>query len=60
MAIESDLITCDVVEATGFPHLVYKYGVYGVPKTIVNEKTSIDGSLPEDNFVEKVWEALKE
>lgn len=57
-AMENDLITADAVEATEFPHLVQKYRVHGVPKTIVNDSASIEGAWPVDFYLEKVLEAL--
>jgi hypothetical protein len=56
-ALESDLITADMVEATEFPHLAQRYQVRGVPRTVVNETGFIDGGLPEAAFVEQVLEA---
>lgn len=53
-AMESDLVTADMVEATEFPQLSYKYGVMGVPKTIVNEKSGVEGMMPEEPFLEAV------
>jgi glutaredoxin-like protein len=53
-AIESDLIKADIVDASEFPHLALKYGVMGVPKVIINEKTEFVGVLPEDLFLEHV------
>lgn len=58
-AIESDLVTADMVEATEFPQLSYKYGVMGVPKTIVNEKPAADGMLPEQQYLEAILSALE-
>lgn len=46
-ALESDFITADMVEASEFPHLVYKYGVQGVPKTVINEEFDFAGALSE-------------
>jgi predicted DsbA family dithiol-disulfide isomerase len=46
------------VEATEFPDLVQKYGVRGVPRTIVNDTVSIEGAWPVDAYLEKVLEAL--
>ncbi len=57
MALESPHISCDMVEATEFPHLVQKYGVFGVPKTIVNETLSMDGAVPEETFLGNILEA---
>ena len=59
LAMESDFITGDMVEASEFPHLAQKYGVMAVPKTIVNEDMQFEGALPEKDFVEKVLEASK-
>jgi predicted DsbA family dithiol-disulfide isomerase len=44
-------------EATEFPHLVQKYGVYGVPKTIFNDTIALDGAVPEEVFLANVLEA---
>jgi glutaredoxin-like protein len=59
MAMASDFVTADMVEATEFPHLVQRYHVKGVPRTIVNETAFIDGALPEAAFVDRVLEALE-
>lgn len=53
-ALESDLIKADVVDVSEFPHLAYKYGVMGVPKTVINEKIEFVGAVPEDIFLEHV------
>ena len=58
-AIESDFITADVIESVEFPHLVNKYGVFGVPKTIINEQASVEGALPERKFLSESLKAIK-
>ncbi len=58
MALESDLIRADMIEATEFPHLVTKYQVRGVPLTVVNETVFIEGARPEPLFVDAVLSAL--
>jgi predicted DsbA family dithiol-disulfide isomerase len=60
LAIESDLITADLVEVTEFPHLAQRYQVRAVPRTIVNETGVIEGALPEAQFVEAVIAATQE
>ncbi len=57
-AIESPRIKADMVESTEFPHLAHKYDVFGVPKTVINEKISIEGAVPEESFLEHVQKAL--
>jgi predicted DsbA family dithiol-disulfide isomerase len=47
-----------MVEAIEFPHLSNKYGVQGVPRTVINEHTVIEGAVPEPIYVAKVLEAL--
>jgi len=59
MAVESDLVTGDMVEATEFPHLALKYNVMGVPKTIVNETVSFEGAVPEASFLANVQKAVQ-
>jgi predicted DsbA family dithiol-disulfide isomerase len=60
LAIESDLITADLVEVTEFPDLAQRYQVRAVPRTIVNETGVIEGALPEVQFVEAVIAATQE
>lgn len=47
VALESPHIRADMVEIQEFPHLVQRYNVQGVPITVINESTSIEGALPE-------------
>lgn len=57
MAVESDRVTADVVEATEFPDLVERYKVHGVPKVVVNETVEFTGAQPEARFLRSVLEA---
>jgi predicted DsbA family dithiol-disulfide isomerase len=59
LALESDLITADLVEVTEFPHLAQRYQVRAVPRTVVNETASIEGALPESEFVKAVVAAAR-
>jgi len=59
LAVESDLITADLVEVTEFPHLAQRYQVRAVPRTVVNETASIEGALPESEFVKAVVAAAR-
>jgi predicted DsbA family dithiol-disulfide isomerase len=51
-------VQADMVEATEFPHLAQKYQVMGVPRTVINEDTHIEGAAPEQMLMEKVQAAL--
>ena len=59
LAVESDLVTADLVEVTEFPHLAQRYSVRAVPRTVVNETASIEGALPESEFVKAVVAAAR-
>jgi predicted DsbA family dithiol-disulfide isomerase len=59
LAMESDLITADLVEVTEFPHLAQRYQVRAVPRTVVNDTASIEGALPESEFVRAVVAAAR-
>lgn len=52
--MESDLITADMIEVSEFPHLVNRYNVSGVPKTIINETQSVEGRVPEETLLDAV------
>jgi hypothetical protein len=43
MAIESANVTADVIEASEFPELIQRYGVRGVPKTMINATEGVEG-----------------
>jgi glutaredoxin-like protein len=47
MALVSDLVTADAVDATEFPELADRYRVRGVPRTILNDTVHIEGAVPE-------------
>ena len=59
LALASDLVAADVVEATEFPHLVNRYGIRSVPHTVINEEISISGALPEEEYVRQVLESAR-
>ena len=58
MAMVNENIRADMVEAIEFPHLANKYQVYGVPRTVINEKTHLEGAVPENIFLAKVLEGI--
>ncbi len=60
LAIESDWIRADMVEATEFPHLANKYQVYGVPRTVINETIHIEGAVPEPMLINELMRVLEE
>lgn len=58
MAVESERVTADVIEAMEFPDLANRYRVRGVPKIVINETTEFVGALPEVQYLEQVKAAL--
>ena len=58
-ALESDLVRADAIEASEFPDLAAQYRVMAVPRTIVNEEGSVEGSLPEELFLEEVLKIIQ-
>jgi len=48
-----------MIEASEFPHLVNKYGVSGVPKTIINETFSVEGAAPEEKILAEITKAIQ-
>ncbi len=53
-AFESNFIQAAMIESAEFPHLAHRYDVYAVPKTILNETLSFEGTLTEDLFLAEV------
>ena len=58
MAYASSNVRADGVEATEFPHLAVRYQVAGVPRTVINEKTHIEGVVPPDMVLQAIQETL--
>ncbi len=59
LALENDLIQADCIEATQFPDLAAKYRVYAVPRTVINGQAAIEGSLPEEPFLDGILKSLE-
>ena len=57
IALENPRVRADMVEASTFPHLAVKYGVSGVPKTIINETADLVGAHPIEDLLDEI-EAL--
>jgi predicted DsbA family dithiol-disulfide isomerase len=57
MAVASPHVTADVIEVSEFPEVLQRYHVRGVPKTIINERVTFEGALPEAAVLNRVLEA---
>jgi len=60
MAVESEHVTADVIEAQEFPDLARRYGVRGVPKIVINDGVEFVGALPESQFLTYVRTAVEQ
>lgn len=58
MAMESELITADAVDASEYPDLAERYQIYGVPLTVANERLRLEGGMPEAMFVQKILQGV--
>ena len=47
-----------MVEAIEFPHLANKYQVFGVPRTVINDRIHQEGAVPEPMLLAKLLQAL--
>ena len=59
MAVESDRVTADVIEAMEFPDLARRYGVRGVPKIVINDRAEFVGALPEAEYLAQIRAAVE-
>ncbi len=58
-ALENDNISADMIEIGEFPHLVAKYAVRGIPKTVINDKVIIEGAVSEADFVDRLFNVFE-
>ncbi len=56
-AIENPMIRAFMIETVEFPDLSRRYGVVGVPRTVINDRVRFDGAPGERAFALKVLEA---
>jgi hypothetical protein len=55
LAMESDMVQAEMVEATEFQALSNKYNVSGVPQTTINDgAANITGAVPESNMIAEI------
>ncbi|MGC8912717.1 MAG: protein disulfide oxidoreductase [Thermoplasmata archaeon] len=57
-AFENPKISAEMIEASEFPDLAEKYGVFSVPKVVINNDVEFEGALPEEHFAEHVLLAI--
>jgi len=56
LAIESPMVSITAIDATEYPDLVQRYGVNGVPKTVINDQREIVGAAGESELVAAVMQ----
>lgn len=60
IALESELVQAEMIEAVEFTELSNTYGVSGVPHTIINQgKGEVVGAVPEEVLIEEMKQSLK-
>ena len=57
-AILNKNIYGDMIEALEFNKLADKYGVFAVPKIVINDKVEFEGAMPDSFLLSKILEAL--
>lgn len=58
MAMESVMVTADMVDVSEYPELADYYHVFGVPLTVANNKVRVEGGMPEPMFVPEILSAV--
>jgi hypothetical protein len=56
-ALESDKVSADGIEVTGFPDLARRYRISSVPKTVVADGVEFVGAQPEAVLLQHVQQA---
>jgi predicted DsbA family dithiol-disulfide isomerase len=58
MAVASERVEAECIEATQFPELSQRYRVMAVPKIVINDRVEFEGALPEQEFLDAVLRAV--
>jgi predicted DsbA family dithiol-disulfide isomerase len=56
--MESPHVTADVIEVQEYPDLAARYGVMGVPKTVINDRVQFTGAVPEEGLLAHVLRSV--
>ena len=59
LAYLNENVTASSYEASEFQEISTKYEVMAVPKVVINETHSFEGSLPFPNYIEQIMNAIK-
>jgi glutaredoxin-like protein len=59
VALESPHIRAEVIEANEFPELGQRYQVRGVPTTVIDEKMSFAGAVPDDLLLDTIERVIQ-
>jgi glutaredoxin-like protein len=59
LAMASDWVTADAIDATEFPELADQYQVHGVPRTVINDSVHIEGAVPEAMLMAELTSMLE-
>ena len=57
LALESDLLSVDIIIASSFPKLIQKYSIKTLPKTVFGANIHMDGHVTESEFLEMIFQA---
>lgn len=58
LAMGSQRVTSSAIEAGEFPELAGRFGVQGVPRTVINDTFFVEGAMPESQMIEAIAKAL--
>jgi len=58
-AMASPHIRGDMVMAPDFPELSDQYEIMAVPTVVINDRVRFEGAIPEEEFADKVLEAIR-
>ena len=59
LALSSDYITAEMIEASQFSELSSDYDIFGVPNTIINNgKGSVEGLVTEEKIIQAILELI--
>jgi predicted DsbA family dithiol-disulfide isomerase len=60
MAIASDRVRAECIEANEFPDISQRYHVMAVPKVVINDRVEFEGAYPEPEFLKAVLQAARD
>jgi glutaredoxin-like protein len=59
LAVASEHVTAEMIDASEFPDLADQYHVHAVPRTVMNDAVHVEGAVPEERLAKELAQLIR-